>query len=156
MTQDVEVAEERHAVRTLVKFAVLAALVFLAGRFLAQKKNEYAGLTEREAKDKLVETIGPRLGDETAEEIADSVIPKLKDRGLLKADPVDQVKDAAKEAGDKIGDAADDAADKVKDVSKDVAGSVSDSAKKVSDKAKDAAKDMSNKVSDAVDDATKN
>lgn len=145
MTEEVEVAEERHAVRTLVKFVVLAALVFLAGRFLAQKKNEYAGLTEREAKDKLVETIGPRLGDETAEEIADSVIPKLKDRGLLKADPVDQVKDAAG-----------DAVDKVKDVSKDAADSVSDTAKKATDKAKDAAKDMGDKVSDAVDEVTKN
>jgi gas vesicle protein len=159
MVQEVETAEDRHAVRSLVKFAVLAGLVFVAGRFLAQKKSEYAGLTESEAKDKFVETVGPRIGDEAAEDIADSVIPKLKDRGLLKADPVDaavdQVKGAAKDVGDKIADTAEDAVDQVKDASKDVADTVGDSAKKASAKAKAAAKDVSDKVSDAVDEVTK-
>lgn len=159
-TEEIEIAEERHAVRSLVKFAVFAALVFLAGRFIAQKKNEYAGLTESEAKEKLVDTIGPRLGDETAEDIADSVIPKLKERGLLKADPVeaavDDVKDAAKDVGDKVSDTAKDVSDKVSDTAKDVADDVSDSVKKGTDKAKDVAKDVGNAVSDAVDEVTKN
>jgi hypothetical protein len=82
MEQEVDVVDERHPLRFLVKFVVFAGLLYLAGRFLAQKKDEFADLTESQARDKLVEKMAPRVGDETAEDIADQVIPKLKDRGL--------------------------------------------------------------------------
>ena len=159
MEQELEVAEERHPVRFLVRFAVFAGVLYLAGRFLAQKKNEYAGLTESEAKQKLVDTIGPKLGDETAEDIAEQVIPKLKERGLVKSDPMDEavgkVKDAAKDVGDKVSDTAKTAAEKVGDVAKDAGDKVSDTAKSAADKAKDAAKGVGDKVSEAVDEVTK-
>ncbi len=117
MTRDAEVVDERHPFRFLVKFAVFAGLVFFAGRFLAQKKDEYADLTESEAREKLVDKMAPRVGDDTAEEIADQVIPKLKDRGLIKADPMeaaaDKVVDTAKNAKKKTEDAVDTATDKV-------------------------------------------
>lgn len=117
MTRDTEVVDERHPFRFLVKFAVFAGLLFVAGRFLAQKKDEYADLTESEAREKLVDKMAPRVGDDTAEEIADQVIPKLKDRGLIKADPMeaaaDKVVDTAKNAKKKTADAVDTATDKV-------------------------------------------
>lgn len=117
MTRDAEVVDERHPFRFLVKFAVFAGLLFVAGRFLAQKKDEYADLTESEAREKLVDKMAPRVGDDTAEEIADQVIPKLKDRGLIKADPMeaaaDKVVDTAKNAKKKTEDAVDAATDKV-------------------------------------------
>lgn len=117
MTRDTEVVDERHPFRFLVKFAVFAGLLFVAGRFLAQKKDEYADLTESEAREKLVDKMAPRVGDDTAEEIADQVIPKLKDRGLIKADPMeaaaDKVVDTAKNAKKKAADAVDTATDKV-------------------------------------------
>ncbi|MFZ0013773.1 MAG: hypothetical protein WAL25_06605 [Acidimicrobiia bacterium] len=116
MEQEVD---ERHPLRFLVKFAVFAGLLYVAGRFLAQKKDEFADLTESQARDKLVEKMAPRVGDETAEDIADQVIPKLKDRGLIKADPMDaasqQVADAAEKLGEDIDDKIDDAADAVAD-----------------------------------------
>jgi hypothetical protein len=77
---------ERHPFRFLLKLAIFAGLVYAAGRLVAQKKDEYMGLTESEARSKFIQKAGPRIGDDTAEEIADQVIPKLKERGFVKAD----------------------------------------------------------------------
>jgi hypothetical protein len=125
MEHEVEV-EERHPLRFMVKFAVFVGLLYFAGRFLAQKKDEYAGLTESEARDKFVAKMGPKVGEDTAEEIADQMIPKLKDRGLIKADPMEE------------------AVEKVKDATKNLA-----------DAAEGKAKDMSDKVTEAVDKVVK-
>ncbi len=127
MEEELEITEERHPLRFLVKFVIFAGLLYLAGKFLADKKNEFADLTESEAKEKLVDKISPKLGDDTAEEIADQVIPKLKDRGLIKSDPAEAaaeaVKDAASDAAaaveDKMGEAADKVAEAVDSVVKD-------------------------------------
>ena len=103
MTAENENEKERHVFRTLVKLAVFVSLIYAAGRFLAQQKDEYAGLTETEARTKFVDKVGPKLGDETAEEIADQVIPKLKERGLVKDDPTDsQGEDPVSEAVDSL------------------------------------------------------
>ena len=117
MEEELEIVEERHPLRFLVKFVVFAGLLYLAGKFLTNKKNEYADLTESQAHDKLVEKISPKVGDDTAEEIADQVIPKLKERGFIKADPaeaaVDAVKEAGAEAAEAVEEKMDEAADKV-------------------------------------------
>lgn len=118
--QEIEAAE-RHMFRTMIRFAILAGLLFFAARFLAQKKNEYADLTESEARDKLIETISPKVGDDTANEIADQVIPKLKDRGLIKSDPMDGVADDVKET---VADTADTAEDNVDDAADTVSEAV--------------------------------
>ena len=102
MTKDIEIEEGRHVFRTLVKLAVFSGLIYAAGRFLAQKKEEYAGLTESQARARFVDKVGPKLGEETAEEIADQVIPKLKERGIVKPDPSD---DAT--GGDPVAEAVD-------------------------------------------------
>jgi len=85
MNEEVDVVE-RHPLRFLIKLTLIAGLVYLAVRVIADKKDEYIGLTETEAREKLIEKVGPRLGEDTASEIADQVIPKLKDKGLIKAD----------------------------------------------------------------------
>ena len=144
MTTEIESVDERHAIRTLVKFAVIVGIVFVAGRFLAQKKGEYANLTESQAREKLVDTIAPRVGDETAEDIANQVIPKLKDRGLIKPDPMEKAADA-------VVDAAKDVKDKAADAAKDVEKATKSAAKDM----KGAAKDAADKVSDAVDSVVK-
>ena len=67
--EEVEV-DERHPIRFLIKFALVVGLLYGAGRFLAQKKDEFAGLTETQARSKLMEKMGPRVGEDTAAEIA--------------------------------------------------------------------------------------
>lgn len=96
MTEDIQEVEidERHPFRFLLKFAIFVGVLYMTGRFFAQKKNEYADLTESEARDKFVGKMAPRVGDDTATEIADQVIPKLKERGLIKADPTESGDDA--------------------------------------------------------------
>lgn len=101
--QDLE-ADGRHPFRFLLKFAMFVGLIYVVGRFLAQKKNEYAGLTESQARDKFVDKISPKVGEETATEIADQVIPKLRERGFIKPDS---------EAGSDSGQSTDDASDEV-------------------------------------------
>jgi hypothetical protein len=103
MTEEIEIAEERHVFRTLITLTVFVGLIYAAGRFLAQKKDEYAGLTESQARTKFVDKVGPKLGEETAEDIADQVIPKLKERGLIKPDPTDDAgTDPVAEAVDSV------------------------------------------------------
>ena len=118
MTEEIEVdTKGRHPFRFLIKLATFLGLVYVAGRFIAQKKDEYAGLTESEARERLVGKITPKLGDDTAEEIADQVIPKLKERGFLKSDPIEDSTDKVKETKRKETDAAkaqtEDVSDKV-------------------------------------------
>lgn len=115
MEQEIEVADERHPFRFMIKFVVFVGLLYVAAKFLNEKRYEYSDLTESEARSKFVDTVGPRVGEDTAHEIADQVIPKLKDRGLLKADPVDEAVEDVKKAADDLADAAEDAADKASD-----------------------------------------
>jgi hypothetical protein len=105
----------RHPFRSMFKLALFAGLLYAAGRFVARKKDEFADLTESQARAKLVETMGPRVGDDTASEIADQVIPKLKDRGLLKSDPVEAASDEVMAAADKVAAAVEEATDSVAD-----------------------------------------
>lgn len=111
--------DDRHPIRSLIKFAVIVGLLYGAGRFLAEKKNEYSGLTESEARAKFMEKMGPKVGEDTAADIADQVIPKLKDRGLIEADPMeaafDDLKAAAEDIVDSVDDKIDAAAGKVSD-----------------------------------------
>jgi hypothetical protein len=103
MAQKSDVAEERHLFRSLIKLAVFVGLIYAAGRFITQKKDEYAGLTESQARTKFVDKVGPKLGEDTAKEIADQVIPKLKEKGLIKDDPEDAAgSDPVAEAVDSV------------------------------------------------------
>lgn len=107
--------DEGHPFRLFLKLAVFLGLAYGAARVLAQKKTEFADLTESQARDKLMEKMGPRVGDDTAAEIADQVIPKLKDRGLIKPDPMEAAADDVVKAADEMAEAFDDNMDETVD-----------------------------------------
>lgn len=111
--------EKRHPLRFLIKVAVLGGLIYATSRFVSEKKNEYTDLTETEARAKLIDKVSPKLGDETAREIADQVIPKLKERGLVKPDPMAEAADDLRDAADKVEDAADKVSEAVESVVED-------------------------------------
>jgi DNA-directed RNA polymerase specialized sigma54-like protein len=115
MADEFEEAKGRHPFRFLFKFAAFAGLAYAAGRFVARKKDEYADLTESQARDRLMEKMSPKVGDDTAGEIVDQVIPKLKDRGLLKADPIEEVSDEVEKAAGEVADAAEEKVDAAAD-----------------------------------------
>ncbi len=88
--------EGRRPFRFLFKLAVFAGILAAAGRFLVSKKEEYAGLTESEARERMETKLGARFGDEKAREITDQVIPVLADRGMFRAEsPIAQEPAAA-------------------------------------------------------------
>ncbi|CAN5770934.1 hypothetical protein BH23ACT4_BH23ACT4_15550 [soil metagenome] len=66
----------------------MLGLVGFVASYLNGKKLEYAGLTESEARRKFEENLAPKVGDEKAAEIADKVIPKMKERGVVIDDPI--------------------------------------------------------------------
>ena len=117
MTEEVE--KERHPIRFLFKLVFLAAFAYFAARLVMMKKDEYYGLTESEARTKITERLEKRVGPEKANEVADQVIPLLKDRGVVKPDPVS-------EAASELADAMADAQDEITDAVDDIAGAAAD------------------------------
>ncbi|MFQ5523112.1 MAG: hypothetical protein ACE5F5_05995 [Acidimicrobiia bacterium] len=79
-------AKERHPLRFLFKFAVFAAIVGFLGRLAAQKKEEFLGLTETQARSKLHDKLAPRMGEEQASQVVDQIIAKLAEKGIIRPD----------------------------------------------------------------------
>lgn len=73
--------------KSFVRLIGLAALAYFGWKFFESKREEFMGLTESEAKAKLKDKLIPRVGEETAEQIAEQVIPKLREKGILQPDP---------------------------------------------------------------------
>ena len=74
----------RRPFRFLFRLAVFGGIIAAAVRFLVTKKEEYAGLTESEARERMQSKLTPRFGEEKAKEITDQVIPVLADRGIFR------------------------------------------------------------------------
>ena len=89
----------RRPFRFLFKLAVFAGILAAAGRFLVSKKEEYANLTEADARDRMHTELAKRFGDEKAKEITDQVIPVLAERGMFRhaEEPAATVADDAEE-----------------------------------------------------------
>jgi hypothetical protein len=128
MTEATE-KSDRHFFRGLFKFLVIAGVVGAAVSAAKTNKAKFVGMTESEVRAKFEPKLAKNVGDEKAAEIADMVIPKLKDKGLIKADnPAEQV---ARDMADTVSDAADDIGDKAGDIKESVADAVEDLGKKL-------------------------
>lgn len=119
-----EVENGRHPFRFLLKVAFLAAFVYFAVRLVMLKKDEYYGLTETEARAKITDKLQLRVGADKANEVADQVIPLLKDRGVVKPDPVSE---AASDLADSMAEAQDEVADAVDEMAEAVAETAAES-----------------------------
>ena len=95
-----ENGKDRHPFRFLFKFALFVGFLALITKVVASKKDEYYGITESEARMKFESKLGPRIGEDKATEIADQVIPKLKEKGVIVADPVEDDADDADDSAD--------------------------------------------------------
>lgn len=102
---EVQIETDHHPIRFMFKFLVFVGVLFFAGKMIAQKKSEFYGISESEARSKLETKLSSRLSEEKASEIVDQIIPKLLKKGVIKADEVveatesvvDDVKDPAEE-----------------------------------------------------------
>ncbi len=79
--------EDRHPIRFMIRILVLAGLIGFAVKTVSAKKKEFHGLNESQARKKFAEKLGPKIGEDRANEVADQVIPRLKERGLVVEDP---------------------------------------------------------------------
>lgn len=106
---EIEVETERHPLRFMVKLLVFVGLMYVAGRFLAQQKEEWMGLTESQAKEKVESKLAPKVGEDKAAEIATQVIAALTEKGVIKADERPVAEDLAEDiAEEDIAEAAED------------------------------------------------
>jgi hypothetical protein len=141
---------EGHAFRTLLKILVVVGIVTAIAKFITDRRKDFYGLTESEARAKFESKLGPIIGEDRAAEVADQVIPRLKESGVLEPDgmekAVDNVKDAASDVADDVSDAAKDVVDGAKDAASDMADTAGDAAKKASNSVKDAAKKVEKKL----------
>lgn len=115
---------------------------------MASKKAEFAGLSDSEARAKFEQKLGPWIGDEKAAEVADQVVPKLKEAGLLEPDTAEKAMDNVKDAAGKTADAMKDTTKKVTKSTKDVGGKTADTVVDAVDTASDA---IGNAVDEAVE-----
>jgi len=76
------------AIKSLLKILFFLCIIGFVASYVNGKKLEWAGLTESEARRKFEEKLAPKVGEERAAEVADQVIPKLKERGVVIDDPV--------------------------------------------------------------------
>ena len=87
-----EAGKKRHPFRFMFKLLAFAGILYVAGRVVVAKKDEYYGISESEARAKLTEKLAPRIGEDSAAELADQLIPKLKSRGFVTPDSVAEEK----------------------------------------------------------------
>lgn len=79
--------KERNPLRGMFRLIAVAALVYFGWKLFESKRDEFMGLTESEAKAKLMQMLVPRVGEETADQIVEQVVPKLREKGILQPDP---------------------------------------------------------------------
>ena len=95
---------ERHPFRFILKFLIFVGIIYVAGRMLQQKKSEYYGISESEARIKIETKLGPRMGEDKAAELADQIIPKLKEKGVITDDEPHEVVDTDEAVGESSDD----------------------------------------------------
>ena len=141
-----DTTDESHAFRTLFKILLVVGVVAAITKFMSDRRRDFYGLTESEARAKFESKLGPIIGDDRASDVADQVIPRLKETGVLVEDAMDDAKKAASDVADKVGDTAGKVAGNAKKAAANAADEVGDAAKKAGDSVKDAAEKIGKKV----------
>lgn len=74
--------------KKLIGFALFAGAIAAASKVIAGKAAEWQGLTESEVRQKVETRIPSRVPDDKRAAVADRVVTKMRDRGVLGEDPV--------------------------------------------------------------------
>lgn len=141
-----DTTDESHAFRTLFRILLVVGIVAAITKFMSDRRRDFYGLTEAEARAKFESKLGPIIGEDRASDVADQVIPRLKETGVLIEDAMDKAKSTASDMADKVGDTTEKVAGNAKKAASDVAGDVGDAAEKAGDSVKDAAEKIGKKI----------
>ncbi len=141
-----DTTDESHAFRTLFKVLLVVGIVAAITKFMSDRRRDFYGLTESEARAKFESKLGPIIGDDRASDVADQVIPRLKETGVLVEEAMDDAKKAASDVADKVGDTAEKVAGNAKKTASNAADEAGDAAKKAGSTVKDAAEKIGKKI----------
>ena len=75
--------------KKLLKLALLIGGIAAVSKLVGAKKAEWAGLTESEVRAKLDSKLPDRMPPEKQARVADKVVTKMRDRGVLREDAPD-------------------------------------------------------------------
>ncbi len=104
---DIEVESKRHPLRFMIKFLVLVGILVAAGKFMAKQKQDWSGITEAQAREKIESRLASRVGEEKATDIANQIVTVLTEKGVIKAEETaDEVVDVTEEAPEAVSDDA--------------------------------------------------
>jgi hypothetical protein len=104
---DIEVESKRHPLRFMIKFLVLVGILVAAGKFMAKQKQDWSGITEAQAREKIESKLASRVGEEKATDIANQIVTVLTEKGVIKAEETaDEVVDVTEEAPEAVSDDA--------------------------------------------------
>lgn len=137
-----DTTEESHAFRTLLKILVVVGIVAAISKFFSDRRKDFYGLTEAEARAKFESKLGPIIGEDRAADVADQVIPRLKETGVL----IEEAVDGAKKTASEVGDTANKVAGDAKKTASNLVDEAGDAAKKAGDSVKDAAEKIGKKI----------
>jgi hypothetical protein len=150
-----DTTDESHFFRSLFKVLLVVGVIAAITRFLSDRWKDFNGLTEEQARAKFEAKLGPIIGEDRAADVADQVIPRLKETGVLIEDAVDDAKKAASDFADEVGDTAKKVAGDAKKTASNVADEVGNAAKKAGDSVKGAASKAGDTVKDATEKVSK-
>ncbi len=74
---------EGDTVKKLLKLALLVGIIAAIAKLVGAKKAEWAGLTEAEVRAKLDARLPDKMPPEKQAMVADKVVAKMRDRGVL-------------------------------------------------------------------------
>ncbi len=93
--------------KKLVMFAILAGALLAAARLAAAQRSQWQGLTETQVRDKLERRLPPQVPADKRSVVADTVVAKLRDRGLLEVEPAETIPEAVTDVVADAAEAAD-------------------------------------------------
>ena len=80
--------------KRLIGLALIFGAVAAVAKLMATKKAEWQGLSESEARQKVEERLPSRVPEEKRAAVADKVVTRMRERGVLLEEPVEPVSDA--------------------------------------------------------------
>lgn len=95
--------------KKFVKLVLIVGGVTLLAKLVTAKKSEWRDLTESDIREKLDSRLAGRVPDEKRDAIADKVVSKMRERGVLRAEDEPTPPSEGHGEGSESGDAGADA-----------------------------------------------
>ena len=76
--------------KRIIGLALVAGAIAAVAKLITTQKAEWQGLTETDARAKVEERLPSRVPEEKRAEVADKVVAKMRERGVLVEEPVEE------------------------------------------------------------------